>query len=190
MDLKIAKSIAVDKCYLLQPYCEIIKIAGGVRRKVPFPHDIEIVVMPKKDIVTDLFGKGVRSVDFINVANRLGEIIKGKASEKMMQIMLPEKIMLDLFIPDEWDYWRQFAIRTGSRDYSQNVIANAWLKLGWCGSNMGLRKQDDCLRKMMGGKPFWVCTNPKGEKPPAWASEEEFFSWLKVKWIKPEQRSF
>lgn len=192
MDLKVAKAIAVEKCYLLQPYCEIIKIAGGIRRKKPFPHDIEIVVMPKKEIITtDLFDtkKEVRSMDFISVANRLGDIVKGKAEEKMMQTMLPEKIMLDLFIPDDFDYYRQYAIRTGSKEYAQKVIASGWLKIGWCGSNMGLRKQSDCISKTMYGKNFWICTNALAEKPPVWDSEESFFRWLKVKWVKPELRN-
>lgn len=196
MNHAAAKDIAIKLCYQLQPFCEKINIAGSVRRQKPEVKDIEVILLPKTITVCQdtLFGggDGIKEVcaDFIRQINSLGKIIKGKPTGKMMQIQLPE-IMLDLFIPDDFDYYRQYAIRTGSRDYSQRVIAGGWLKAGWCGSDQGLRKQSDCIkRKKPDGKTEWICRNKKAELPPAWTSEEHFFQFIGAKYIHPSYRNF
>lgn len=133
----------------------------------------------------------VRSTEFISLVNRLGRIVKGKAADgKMMQIELRENIMLDLFMPDEWDYYRIFCVRTGSRDYSQHVIAKAWVARGWVGSDKGLRKISDCESyKLPDGTRKWKCVNPDAEKPDAWQSEAGFFAWLRISYVEPELRN-
>lgn len=193
MEYKLAKGIAVNICYLLQPYCDVIKIAGGLRRKKPDVHDIEIIALPKKQTVkTDLFGGGkeIRSEEFITILKKLGTVLKGKPTGKQIQIELPENIMLDLFMPDDFDFYRQYAVRTGSREYTKRYIAGAWVKKGWCGSDQGLRKMSDCLAKPQAdGKTLWQCINPIAEKPPTWENEKDFFQWLGAQWIEPEQRN-
>lgn len=190
-----AVKISVDICMQLHKYCDKINIAGSIRRQKSEVKDIEIVCYPK--IITvlqdNLFGeKNTQtyiSHDFISTVNSLGKIVKGNPSGKMMQIQLPE-IMLDLFIPDYFDYYRQYAIRTGSSLYSQKIIASGWLKKGWCGSDKGLRKQSDCnARKKPDGKTEWICINKNSELPPIWESEEHFFNWIGVKYINPTQRN-
>jgi hypothetical protein len=142
----------------------------------------------------NLFGElseGIKQVSkgFIDIVNSLGKIVKGKADGKMMQIQL-QGIMLDLFIPDDFDYYRQYAIRTGSADYSFKVIANGWKNIGWCGSDKGLRKMSDCIgTKQPDGKIKWKCINKNAELPPVWKSEEEFFQWIKVPIVKPQFRN-
>lgn len=90
-------------------------------------------------------------------------------------------------MPDADDYFRQFAMRTGSADYSASVIAGGWVKLGWVGvGDAGLRRIEDC-QKSPDGK--WKLINKNGERPPVWKSEEEFFEWLNVEWVKPEKRT-
>ena len=195
MELSEAKIISVKYCLKIKPYCvdKRLFIAGSIRRMKPDVHDIEIVALPLFDVENDLFGEPIRKVRskrFIETVNGFGNIIKGNANGKMMQIELPEGIMLDLFIPDDFDYWRQFVIRTGSADYSYKVIATAWKKLGWCGSDKGLRKISDCVA-MVGsdGKTKYKCVAPKPELPPVWTSEEHFFQWLKVPFIHPSKRN-
>lgn len=193
MNLQEASIIAVKYCYKLQPHCEIINIAGGVRRKKPEPHDIEIICIPKVEIVYDLFGNEfdrIRGKGFTDVVNDMGKTVKGNSLGKMTQIQLPEGIMLDLFMPDDFDYYRQYAIRTGSADYSHKVIATAWKKKGWCGSDEGLRKMNDCIEmKDANGKSKWKCVKPGAAKPPSWKSEEEFFNWIGVKVLRPKERN-
>lgn len=192
LGLSACQKIAVDICYILQPFCEKINIAGSVRRKKKEPKDIEIICIPKKEILKDMFGwdEGVIvDLQFQKEVEQLGEIIKGKTDGKYMQIKLPQGINLDLFMPDDFDYYRQYAIRTGSADYAFKIIANGWKKKGWCGSNKGLRKISDCIEiKGSDGKSKWNCVKANAELPPVWKSEEEFFNWINVKMLPPHER--
>lgn len=191
MNLKSAQKIAIETCYKLQPYCDKINIAGSVRRLKPEVKDIEIVCVAKMQEVKDIFGEKtgeIKNTSFIHTVSGLGEVVKGTPMGKMMQIKLPE-IMLDLFMPVDFDYYRQYAIRTGSADYAAKVIANGWKKKGWCGSDKGLRKISDCVEmKGADGKSKWKCVNKDAELPPVWTSEEDFFDWIKVPFIHPAKR--
>lgn len=199
MDYRTASNLAVAICKKLQPHCvpERLKIAGSIRRKKAEVKDIEVVALPQLLTHTDsdLFGGGTSylytSPGFIEAANAFGVVLKGKATGRYMQIELPEGINLDLFMPEPADFFRQYCIRTGSAQYAQLVIATAWNKKGWCGvSGLGLRRIADCKgTKGADGKTTWKVVRPDAELPPAWTSEEHFYQWLGVQWIKPEQRN-
>jgi hypothetical protein len=196
---KTALAIAESVIKRIAPFCEVANIAGSIRREKPEVKDIEIVCVPKKVKVgaVDLFGnddrKTVVSPDFTEMINSLGEIIKGKADGRMMQIEMKERIILDLFMPVPVDYWRQFAIRTGSADYSHKIIATGWLKMGWCGTTDGLRLQSECDGvKTPDDKTKWSLKKSvtRPTLPPVWASEQEFFDWLGVQYLHPRLRHF
>jgi DNA polymerase/3'-5' exonuclease PolX len=151
--------------------------------------DIEVCCIPTKH-PSDLFNTGDLVIDagFLSALETIAEkVIKGKSSGRYMQLLLKgkEEINLDLFMPQPDDYYRQYAIRTGSADYSKNVIANAWLKKGWCGTDEGLRLQYDCCKAASG----WKITRKEGQKPPVWQSEQEFFTWLGLEWVEPWLRN-
>lgn len=198
MYLQKASKIAVDICYTLQPHCQkkYLRIAGSVRRKKTDVKDIEIVALPK--LLTgeqnSLFGAILTSktyhTGFVDAVKSLGTVIKGKPTEgKYVQIALWEGINLDLFLPDDFDFYRQLAIRTGSADYAAKVIAGGWRKKGWCGSDKGLRKISGCVEtKDKDGKSKWKCIASGAELPPAWESEEAFFEWIGVEWVHPSKR--
>lgn len=195
---KMALQIAEKVKAILSPHCQVINIAGSIRREKPEVKDIEIVCVAKtvKVGALDLFGnddrKTVVSPDFSKSVNELGKIIKGKPDGRMMQIVLPEKIVLDLFMPMPYDYWRQFAIRTGAAEYSHKVIATGWLKMGWCGTSQGLRVQSECDGvKNTEGKTVWTIKDSvtRPTLPPVWASEAEFFDWLGAQYLHPKMRT-
>lgn len=195
MELSKAQEIAVKICYQIQPYCHKIHIAGSIRRKKHEVKDIEICCIPyfEKIESVDLFGgsndKIVVHNQFIKMINELGKIEKGSPTGRYCKIVLPEQVNLDLFMPEPDDFYRQYAIRTGSADYSFKVIATAWRRLGWVGSDLGLREEKDCIEtKQPDGKSKWTCVRNKDNKPPVWQSEEHFFEWLKVPFVKPEFR--
>lgn len=191
MILEKAQKIAIEKVELLRPHCHRIEIAGSIRRKKAEVKDIEIVCLPKTfELQNNLFGvkAEIRIQEFVDTV-RMWEQRLGDTYGKYTKRMLPEGIMLDLFMPTPVDYYRQLAIRTGSAEYSQRVIAWGWRKKGWCGSDLGLRLMSDCVEKKdKEGKSKWVCTNPNAELPPVWASEREFFEWLGLGYLEPEQR--
>lgn len=194
MELRMAEGLAVDICNYLKNDCKEnkIHIAGSIRRRKHEVKDIEIVLLPKRVDHLDIFGEVISrpvTLAFKNRIENTGKIIKGNANGRMMQVELYQKIMVDFFIPEEKDFYRIYAIRTGSSLYAHNVIAGAWRALGWCGSDLGLRRQDDCRRyKDSAGKEKWQCVNKNGELPPVWEDEKHFFDWLRVKYVHPVRR--
>lgn len=191
-----AKDLAIQYGERLKPFTSRINIAGSVRRQKHEVKDIELICLPRyvELVSADLFGaqttEKVISENFVKAVQLLGKVIKGKPDGRYMQIELRERINLDLFMPEPDDYYRQYAIRTGSADYAARTIAAAWKRKGWCGSDQGLRLIADCIEhKQADGKSKWECVNPGAEKPPAWQSEQEFFEWLGVAWIMPKLRT-
>jgi hypothetical protein len=186
--LVIANKIVDD----LTPHCEIINVAGSCRRSKSEVGDIEIVCEPKMKIITDVFGELMltdeRAKAFISTVNEIGAILKGSPKDgRYVRIALNEGITLDLFIPESYDYYRIYALRTGSGEYSKRVLATGWRKIGWCGTPIGLRRIEDCA-KPENPNSQWRCTNLTGELPPVWKSEQEFFDWIKVPWLEPQLR--
>lgn len=47
MELKQAQDLAKEIVDQLAPYCSQIEVAGSIRRRRPFPRDIDIVLIPK-----------------------------------------------------------------------------------------------------------------------------------------------
>jgi DNA polymerase/3'-5' exonuclease PolX len=176
MEFAKAKRIADRLVEIFAPHSDIINIAGSVRRKKPEVKDIELVVLPR------VMG-GIETA----IAAVADTIVKGKPNGRYMQILLKGGVglKLDLFMPAMADYYRQYAMRTGSADYSAKVLAGGWRRIGWCGTDKGMRKTADCIME----KGKWKCIKLDAELPPAWQSEEEFFDWIKVKWVEPEIRS-
>lgn len=205
---KYASDIAIGICKRLQPLCEEgrLNIAGSIRRKKSEVKDIEIVCCPKKITVggPDLFGNDnsclVILSAFESLVNSLGEIIKGKPGGRYMQILVDKKIALDLFMPEPYDYFRIYAIRTGSADYSAKVITNGWIRNGWRGTENGLRLEKECREeKYKAGlnedgttkyKIRWICDVKEPTLPPVWESERDFFDWIGVQYLAPELRNF
>jgi DNA polymerase/3'-5' exonuclease PolX len=196
MELIRAINIALALGGRLAPDVKKFHVAGSVRRAKSEVKDIEIVCLPKYETVitgTDIFGTGIEqlqlSKSFITTVFSMGTMLKGNPGGRYVQILLPEGINLDLFIPQDYDYYRQLAIRTGPAEYSYATLAVGWRKQGWCGTKEGLRLMSDCQEhKQCSGKSIWNCVNPTPELPPHWQSEREFYDWIKVPWLEPSQR--
>lgn len=133
LPLHHAQRLANRLLEILSPHCDSIDIAGSIRRQKLEVGDIEIVCEPKKT-VTDIFGGEKKPIlDFWAVLRRISiKTLLGKAdgTGRYYKFLLPSGIgantvQLDLFIPQPADYYRQLAIRTGSSNYSANVIAVA-----------------------------------------------------------------
>jgi len=197
MNLHQAEQIAQNIIASLVPHCEPgrIHIAGSVRRKKAEVKDIEVVCLPVRTWQFDMFDNVtgvIRSKGFVDAVEGLGEVIKGNPNTgRYCQIRIPagDNINIDLFMPEPYDYFRQLAIRTGSAEYAQKVIATGWRKIGWVGTKDGLRLEAECMYKeLSGGKKQWNCGLKDPTLPPVWKSEESFFDWLGVPWTEPEKR--
>ena len=56
MDLKLAEHYAAKCVEWLAPCCDLLVVAGSIRRKRPQPADIDLVAIPKLMASKDLFG--------------------------------------------------------------------------------------------------------------------------------------
>lgn len=187
-----AYPIAKEIMTRMETYCEVVHIGGSLRRCKKEVGDIEIVASPLiEKFKGDLFGNeevSKKTDKFIAIVRSLGKPLTGKPSGRMMKIWLSQGIQLDLFMPKPEDFYRIWAIRTGSADYSGKVIAYGWNRQGWCGTEAGLRRIDECINTGTKETPKYKCTALNQTQPPVWQSEEEFFDFIGVKWIKPEYR--
>ena len=183
ISLHYAEQIAEDVIGQLAPHCEPGRcvVAGSVRRKKPRPNDIEIVCIPQRRAVQELFGQSwVRSPEFQAVVDQW-ERIKGddKYIGRMLQVTdedTPEEgpeegglipVQLDIFCatPDNWGM--QLAVRTGSAEFAHKVLATGWVKRGYHSVNGMLWKN---------GQAHEV------------REERDLFRMAGVAWVEPERR--
>ena len=122
-----ARHIAVGVMLQLEPHCEVISLAGSIRRECPIVDVIELVCVPRP------------ASNFGAVINQWSE---SNASCCYTQRMLPEGITMDLFMAHRDAYGLQQAIRTGSPDWCRTVLAPAWVRAGFNVSYGMLRRAD------------------------------------------------
>lgn len=129
MNFETASRIANDLCRRLEPVCEQLNIAGGIRRRKPEPHDIELVAIAKTKSLFDMFGRefGVNNLldETLGWMVEEGRLRQGpKQGPRYKQyVVLPEGVMLDLFVvvpPAQWGVI--YAIRTGPAHYSHWLV--------------------------------------------------------------------
>jgi DNA polymerase/3'-5' exonuclease PolX len=166
MRLEQAERIAERVKAELTPHCERIEIAGSIRRRKPEVGDIEIVCIPAV-VRGGLFGDLVeRSPGVCRVVDQW-RAIKGKASGKYTQRELPDEIKLDVFTATVENWGLIVAIRTGSADYSHNVLAAGWVRRGYV-------SKDGMLHR--------------GDEPVVVREERDLFELIPVPWVEPERR--
>lgn len=174
MELARAKEIANKVAKEIEEFCDLVFIAGSVRRESLAVGDIELVVKIKPNMNNRL---GMKIM-------QLGSVKSGKFDGRFVKVWLNEGVQLDLFIPQPHDFYRILAIRTGSDDYAHKTIANGWRRLGWVGTENGLRRQVECIETKNG----WQCIAPHPIMPPQWESEADFFRWLGIAYLEPKYR--
>lgn len=157
-----AYKIASEVLEQLRPHCLRIEIAGSIRRKKEYVKDIEIVAIPRPYSTGE---DGIAGV--VNKWRKVkGEMEYGKT--KYTQRILPEGIKLDLFFAEEGNWGSIFAIRTGSADFSHQVLARGWVR--------------QCF-KSEGGYLF-----RDGEKYEM-REEEDLFKIIGIPYVEPEKRN-
>lgn len=170
-----AQNVANRFIAYLSPHCSKVNIAGSVRRQSEFVGDIEVCVVPR-----DEFSMGVAFPEGFK-----GMVVNGS---RLKRFKYPENgIQIELYITNEADWGRILAIRTGSSTYSHH-LAVRWSRLGWTGTEDGLRRKSECVKKSTWKiKPEYKnCPT----LPPPFFSEEDFFAFLSVPYVHPRERSW
>lgn len=170
--LGYAASVADRVRTELLPFCDRCEIAGSIRRRKERVKDIEVVCIPKQVIVPSLLTGAIDQElyphhDFVLMVNRWLKV-KGKPTGKYTQRMLPEGIPLDLFMATPENWGLIFAIRTGSAEFSHQVLAKGWVRAGY-------RSEGGVL--MRNGTPTFV------------REERDLFELLGIPWVEPEERA-
>ena len=129
MKYEIAYHLARDLANDLAPACERIEIAGGLRRRKPDVHDLDLVVIPKIIPMMDLFGNAQAGYnpldDYLADLVEMGKLAPGaKNGPRYKQYkVLPSQIALDINIvlpPNQWGVMK--AIITGPAHYSHWLV--------------------------------------------------------------------
>jgi len=192
MKLELAKSIGTKFVRLLLDNGSITYggLCGSIRRNKPEVKDIEVVALPALvEGPTDLFKNPtkVRDPRFVSSVLSAARLVTGDlATGRYCKLMSKYgDVPIDLFLPEKDDFWRIVTIRTGCASFVRDVIAAAWVRKGWRGTEHGLRLEKECYKS----KDEWICYVKNPTLPPAWQTEQEFWQWLGVDYLQPQFRT-
>ena len=200
MKLKHAQAVASHLIALMQPHCERIAVAGSIRRECPTVGDIEIVVIPRWGKVQkpgNLFGETVTINELHHALEKTEWIrwIKPGTSEIITWPIKPEgkywrgvirrgvfdspdDIKLDMFLcrPENWGVI--YTIRTGSSDFSREIVTYARDKTPY-------RIHEGNLVQVV--RPYAKAGVDEVETVPC-PDEETLFATLGLQWVDPRAR--
>lgn len=181
MKYQAAYPLARDLANDLAPYCERIEIAGGLRRRKPDVHDLELVAVPRLIPQADMLGHVYAEHNLLDeqliylVENgRLAPSTKNGPRYKQFTVP-PTGIALDLFIvlpPAQWGVI--YTIRTGPAHFSHWLVTH---QLHGGALPNHLRVRDGAVWSIYGNTPYDTPT------------EGRFFELLGLPWIDPVDRS-
>jgi len=173
ISLKAAKMKATEFKYQLEPLCEVVRVAGSVRRNEARVHDIDFVCIPKFKPVRDpesLFPPHKMVNRVIAWLNEPGndEFYQVKGGPRMQKIIF-QHLPVKIYMTTLQQFGRMLAIRTGPENYTKKMAAR-WVQLGYHGVKGELVNEHDPTDK------------------PEFKTEKDFFSWLCWEFVKPEAR--
>lgn len=167
MTLQDATTRAQDVFKDLEPMCERIMICGSIRRKRPECSDIDIVLVPKREPVKDMFGTIIGHdvyPEFIHCINRWKKL-KGEPTGRYTQRLVDDvKVEISIGTPDNFGCLQ--LIRTGNSDFSHMIMKRV-LKCG-------LEQKDGYLTD--------------GQMIISMPDEKDYFDMLNLPYIEPENR--
>jgi len=167
MELSEARYIAEHVIQKLMPYCERISLAGSIRRERPECSDIDLVIIPKRVDITDLFGNviGEEPIPEFIAAVQQWPKIKGEPTGKMT-VREVKGHHVELFICNKNNFGFILLVRTGSSGFSKKM-ASRWVKFGYHGEDGYLTRD---------GRPCAV------------REEIDFFKYLGMNYVEPKDR--
>ncbi len=132
MELEKAKGIAEKIKTILESSCEMIVIAGSIRRQKPDVGDLELLCIPKYIDGVDMLDAKIQTMIYFDMLgyrlNKLGRKVYGPKNKLLVHV--PSGIGVDIFSTDEQCWWMALVIRTGPRE-SNITIAKAARAQGW-----------------------------------------------------------
>lgn len=117
-----ALAVARELILRLAPVCERIAIAGSLRRQQSEVGDIELVAIPRYDHARDLFGAIIgQPINLVSAALSEWGVPRTKNGPAYQQFgFLGQSVDLFMVTAETWGV--QYAIRTGSADFSHWLV--------------------------------------------------------------------
>lgn len=182
--LERAALLAAELVDLLRDVCTRVEVAGSIRRRRPDVGDIEIVAIPRYEVVqADLFAPGeglnrnllsarcLELVDDDTLEHRL-DVNGHRAFGQKYKRLTYRGVALDLFSPDDDTWGVILAIRTGPADFSHRLVTT---------------------RSHAGLLPNWLAVREgriwRGVTPLATPEERDVFEAVGLDWIEPPDRT-
>lgn len=179
------------RAYLTPAVVMRYSLAGELRRECVVIHGhISIVVVPEWWGERD--GNLVSSVDTTVNTSTCKNLIKNGPRHK--ELLFPADrfgvngyVKLELYMVSIADYGRMLAMRTGDSAYSKDVIASAWRRKGYVGTDIGLVQEKYAVQIRKG---VWrPVENIPVEALTYFDTEAAFFEWLGIKYLSPNNRN-
>lgn len=179
--LEEASGIAQRFLELVEPNSERIIVAGSIRRKRPWPRDIDIVAIPKfGEVEKDAWFAPIKVKTSLLQA-RVDELIeKGVVKRRvksdgktmvgdLVAFIEFEAMPLDVYYSTEETWWGLVQMRTGSARFNR-MLATRALRMGlkYHGDGHGVTR--------------------KGVRIDDGSSEDNIFKALDLKYLRPEDR--
>lgn len=170
----LARDAATRLCSLICQTCDRIEIAGSIRRKKAFVHDIDIVAIPRfvQRPPTTLFGEPEKASELearLREMETEGLIKFNRGGERVQRFEVRDLgIPVDLYVASEETWATLLLIRTGSREHNIYLCTLA--------QRLGMQLKADGSGLLRGGQ---LVVNK---------SEEAIFKALNLQFVQPEAR--
>ena len=175
--MRVAMAIADE----LRPACERIEIAGSLRRRRPFVHDIDLVVIPRVVRVPGPQGGLFDGHDMIDQRVIDLRLQEHQSEGRLTDLHLADKIIkftaassgipVDIYLAKESTWGTLLLIRTGSKEHNIE-LAQRTRRRGFI-----LKADGTGLIDLRSGKPAG-----------AFRDENNLFRFLGLSYIPPEDR--
>lgn len=179
---ELALSIAREIHARLLPFCERCKVVGSLRRYRSHVGDIEILFIPKVDVIKDLLNEPERTIDragFILDAwiedgflKKRPNINGGTAWGKLnrLAVHVGSEIPVDFFATTPENWWNSVVCRTGGKATNLQITMAA-NKRGWRFNSYG-----SGFTKLDGSETYQT------------TSEEDVFRFVRLPYVLPQYR--
>lgn len=203
MKLDEAKWLVHELIEMLRPGCERIEEAGSVRRGTAEPNDLEVVCIPRWEVLRefDLFGQVMRETRVCLLDDALEHAMPDygpwmfdtetpRNGPKYKRLRHSTRgVCCDLFITSVQHWGVIYTIRTGPSAYSKMLVTIAQ-KRGWFVDG-GMLHQHGRPSKQLPDGTWKPLPCPQGDECTRVAStpeEVDFFRVLGVPWLEPDKR--
>ncbi|GAH51278.1 unnamed protein product [marine sediment metagenome] len=127
MELEKAQAIANNILRILEPACQRVTIAGSTRRRKPYPHDIELLCIPKYVDGIDMLDAKIQTMIHFDMLgyrlNKLGSKVYGPKNKLLVH--LPSGIGVDIFSTTAECWPVALVVRTGGERTNKEIAFRA-----------------------------------------------------------------